>query len=682
MKRLVTLPHWPRDTRDTLFILAVIAWTVGPHLSHLPSWCIAMTGGILFWRARLALVGGVLPGRWVVVGVLVLAMGLSFWSFGTLLGKQAGITMLVALVALKTLELRARRDAFVIFFLGFFLVLTHFLYSQSIGVALAMLVSVWGLLTALVLTHMPVGQPALRQAAGLAARTALLGAPVMVLLFVLFPRVAPLWGVPQDTRANTGLSDYMRMGSVAELAKSDAIVMRIRFLDPPPAPTAMYFRGPVLSRFDGSEWRPLSRPSFPPQVTPRTELRLQGKPLRYEVTLEPLHLREIPLLEAAPGLPQREGAGMPLDLQLTDDLRWQARRAVSERVRLSAVAYTEFQHGPTERLLGLQDHLVLPPGNSPRTLEWAAALRRQPGLAEADGRTLAQAVLRHIRQENFRYTLSPGMYGVTDPSTAIDEFWLDRREGFCEHFATAFVVVMRALDVPARIVTGYQGADPLPVDGYHIVRQNSAHAWAEFWQPGEGWVRADPTAAVSPDRINRSATLAAPPGLVVGTLRNAMGGAEFLSRWQTSLEAVNNRWNQWVLSYSSNQQLDLLKQIGFIAPRWDDLAWTLLIVIGSVVCIGLGAGWLRRHRLDPWTTQMTSVRRKLVELGVKPAEHDPPLTLARRVDDALGPRAQALGQALRELDEQRYGSAQPMRALRRQFKHIQTLARQLAQPPG
>ena len=198
---LARWPGWrqlPREARDTLFLVAVIGWTVLPHLGHLPLWCALLTGVVLLWRTRLALANEALPNRWWLVAVLVVATGLTLWTHRTLLGKDAGVTMLVVLMALKTLELRARRDAFVVFFLGFFVVLTQFLYAQSLPVALAMLVAVWGLLTALVLAHMPVGQPALRQAASLAARCALAGAPVMVLLFVFFPRVGPLWGVPAD----------------------------------------------------------------------------------------------------------------------------------------------------------------------------------------------------------------------------------------------------------------------------------------------------------------------------------------------------------------------------------------------------------------------------------------------------------------------------------------------------
>jgi hypothetical protein len=200
-----------------------------PHLPHLPGWTIGLTALVLLWRGQLAVESGPLPSKWVLVSVLTVAIGLTYWSYGSLLGKEPGVTLAVTLMALKTLELRARRDAFVVFFLGFFIILTHFLYSQSLVVAVAMLISIWGLLTALVLAHMPVGQPSLRQAGGPFGAHGLLGAPVMALLFVLFPRIGPLWGVPQDGISTTGLSNTMRIGSVTEVARDESVAMRIRF---------------------------------------------------------------------------------------------------------------------------------------------------------------------------------------------------------------------------------------------------------------------------------------------------------------------------------------------------------------------------------------------------------------------------------------------------------------------
>jgi hypothetical protein len=229
--------RWPRETRDTLFLIAVTGWTVAPHLGHLPAWCTAGVVALLGWRAALALRGAALPGRWTIIGLLTLAAMLTWWREGTLLGKEAGVTLLVMLMALKTLELRARRDALVIFFLGFFIVLTQFLYSQSLLTAAAMLVSVWGLLTALVLSHMPVGRPSLARAGGVAARAALLGAPVMLALFVFFPRVGPLWGLPGDAAGRTGLSGTLRLGEMAEIAADETIALRLRFDGPAPPPS-------------------------------------------------------------------------------------------------------------------------------------------------------------------------------------------------------------------------------------------------------------------------------------------------------------------------------------------------------------------------------------------------------------------------------------------------------------
>lgn len=655
--------HLPRDARDTLFLLTVIGWTVLPHVSHLPTWCSLLTLVVLLWRAQLAIANGPLPGRWALVALLAVAAALTFWSYRTLLGKEPGVTLAVVLMAMKTLELRARRDAFVVFFLGFFLILTHFLYSQSLPVAAAMLVSVWGLLTALVLAHMPVGQPSLRQAARLSARTALLGAPIMALMFVLFPRIGPLWGVPQDGQSKTGLSNSMRMGSVAEVAIDDSIALRIRFEGPPPPPQAMYFRGPVLTRFDGLEWQ-VQPPTFGGSTVLPRNLRTSGAALRYEMTVEPLRLTSLPLLEAASTAPAIEGyrvVGQP-------DLQWRTDKPLFDRVRFSAEAFVDFRHGPTRREPGLEDALALPPGYNPRTLAWAEALRREPRYAKAEPRVLAQAVLQHIRSAGFSYTLAPGGYGDARGRDAIDEFWLDRRAGFCEHFAAAFVVVMRAAGVPARVVTGYQGVDPLAFDGYYNVRQSSAHAWAEYWQAGIGWVRADPTAAVAPERINRARRLVPAPGLVAGAIGNV--SPQLLEQLRGGWEALNNRWNQWVLNYSRGQQLDLLKDIGVSSPSWEDLALLLIVALSALALAGAAWAWWDRRRVDPWTRQSVRLRAALVRVGVSAAAHEPPRALARRVRERFGADGEALAALLDVLERQRYSRAtiaKPDASLTRRF---------------
>jgi transglutaminase-like putative cysteine protease len=639
----------PRDARDTLFLLGVIGWTLLPHLAHLPWWTGVLAALVLGWRAALALANRPLPGRWSLAAVLGVAVGLTLLSEHTLLGKEAGVTMLVVLMVLKTLELRARRDALVVFFLGFFLVLTNFLYSQTLLVAAAMLVSVWGLLAALVLAHMPVGRPPLREAGGLAARAALLGAPVMVALFVLFPRIGPLWGLPQDAGAKTGLSGSMRIGEMAELANDDSIAMRVRFEDgaPPPA-SQLYFRGPVLSDFDGETWR---RRELPHGAVPRAPLKLEGKPVRYEVTLEPSRLAMLPLLEITPNRADAAPQIAGFQARPAGAGQWVTDRPITERLRFVTAAWPRYREGPFTPRPTLLADLELPAGSNPRMHAWAAALRADPRYAQATPDTLAALLLDHIRSGGFTYTLKPGSYGLD----AVDDFWFDRKRGFCEHFAAAFVVAMRDLGVPARIVTGYQGVDHTPVDGYWIVRQSYAHAWAEYWEPERGWVRADPTAAVDPARVERSQPLPPQPGLVAGAIDAVSPG--LVRQLRQFWEAGNNRWNQWVLGYSQREQFNLLQRLGVSQPNWSDLAMALIGLFSSAALAGALWAWWDRHRQDPWQRLLGRVRRALARLGVSAAAHEPPRTLAQHVRGALGASGHALAAHLDALDALRYGRA-------------------------
>jgi hypothetical protein len=283
--------------------------------------------------------------------------------------------------------------------------------------------------------------------------------------------------------------------------------------------------------------------------------------------------------------------------------------------------------------------------------------------------------MQHIRTGGFTYTLDPGLYGEANPQAAIDEFWLDRKEGFCEHFASAFVVIMRALDVPARVVTGYQGADPLPVDGYYIVRQSYAHAWAEYWQEGRGWVRADPTGAVAPDRIRRSLSLTPAPGFVAGTIGSI--NPQLLAQMREAWESLNNRWNQWVLNYSRGQQIDLMKKLGFDSPSWQDVALLLIGALSTLSLLGAGWAWWDRHRQDPWERQASKLRRALRTLGLGAGAHEAPRALAAQVDQRFGPPGATLSGLLMTLDRERYGrdplkrpSAEWLRALQKEAKTL------------
>ncbi|MDP2370332.1 transglutaminaseTgpA domain-containing protein [Rhodoferax sp.] len=669
------LRNLPRDGRDTLFLLAVIAWVLVPQIERLPLWCSLLSGAVLLWRGVLAWHGRPLPSRWWLLALAMLTLAATLWTYRTVLGRDAGVTLIVALLALKTLELRAKRDAFVVFFLSFFTMLTNFFFSQSLLTAAAMLLALLGLLTALVNAHMPVGKPPLLHAARLAGGMALLGAPIMVVLFLLFPRMAPLWGIPSDAMAGrSGLSASMQVGSIASLALDERITMRVRFEGTPPRQSDLYFRGPVLSTFDGREWRVASA-NLAPRQRARADLQLLGQPVRYEVTLEPSNRPWLMLLEATGQKPELAG----FESFMTNDLQWLLDRPVTDLLRYRAQSHPTFRHGPMEATPSLQEFVALPRDSNPRTVALAAQLRADPALAGAAPSALVRSVLERLRTGGYTYTLEPGVYG----QHTADEFWFDRKEGFCEHIASSFVILMRALEIPARIVTGYQGGELNAVDKFWVVRQSDAHAWAEVWIVNQGWVRVDPTSAVAPGRTGSLQRLLAPRGAMAAALSSVSPAmaVNLRAMW----DAVNNGWNQWILNYTQSKQLNLLRDIGFESPSWEDLSYVL---IGIIVLVSLGAAaWTlwERSRQDPWLRLLHAVSARLAKMGVPSHPSTPPRQLAQALLQASGgtqtntrpenaPRIDAIRQWLLRLEAQRYapggGSRGSLATLQREFKQL------------
>ncbi|MBA4108950.1 MAG: DUF3488 domain-containing protein [Leptothrix sp. (in: Bacteria)] len=658
-----------REGRDTLWLLATLALIMAPHAARLPLWCSAGATLAMLWRAHMAWRDGRLPPRWVLMAALAVCVGLTLMTHRALFGREAGVTLVVVLTGLKTLELRARRDAFVVTSLGFFLILTQFLYSQSIVLAVLMALAVWGLMTSLVLAQRPLGRPSLLAVSREAGRTLVWGAPLMLVLFLLFPRIGPLWALPSDAQARSGLSDSLTLGNVAELALDDSIAMHLRFEGSPPAPSDMYFRGPVLDDFDGTTWRTRRVRRSELEDTEPPPIETRGPAIRYQLTMEATHARILPLLEATLKV-QTPAQQSALRVQ-RQGLAWTMGAPLHERIQLDAQAWTRFRHGLNHTPAELATWVQLPQGYNPRTIAWAQNLHRDPALVQASPRQLVQAVLAHIRRENYSYTLSPGD-DQTSPDQVqphqVDRFWLDRRAGFCEHFASSFVVVMRAMGVPSRVVTGYQGAEFNSVNGLYIVRNSHAHAWAEYWQAGEGWVRADPTAAVAPERVDRSRPLAAPRSGLAGAL------PEFDSPvWRQGKafwEATNHRWNVWVLQYSRGRQQQLLGKLGWDANDWTDVARALTIALSGIALAGVGWLWLTRERLhqSPWLRPLWSVHRALVKAGFPTPEGQAPasaLSWARvlqnmglAADDRQSTLVRQMVSALQALDALRYGPSQ------------------------
>ncbi|RYF52893.1 MAG: DUF3488 domain-containing protein, partial [Comamonadaceae bacterium] len=336
---------------------------------------------------------------------------------------------------------------------------------------------------------------------------------------------------------------------------------------------------------------------------------------------EPQRQPWLMVLEATPEAPQ-----LPNDLRayMTQDLQWLTNRPITDVLRYQAVSYPEYRHGPQQSVRQLRVYTELPPGFNPRTLAFATQMRADPALAGGGTQALINAALQRLRTGGYNYTLEPGVYG----EHTADEFWFDRKEGFCEHIASAFVVLMRAMDVPARIVTGYQGGEMNNFDGYWTVRNADAHAWAEVWMEGRGWVRVDPTGAVSPGRVGQFQRLRAPQGAfatAMGTLSPGM-----VQNLRAVWEAVNNGWNQWVLNYTQSRQMDLLKALGFESPSWQDLTTVLgYLIITTALGAGAWSLW-ERSQHDPWLRLLGRTRQRLARAGLKLPDNLPPRAIAER----------------------------------------------------
>ena len=618
-----------RERRDTIVLLGAVALVVSPHFEHLPWWATSLLVLLWTWRLWLTVSRGVLPGRFAMLPLLIGAGGAVWLQHGTLLGREAGVTFLLLLMALKLLEMRARRDVIIVIFLCFFILLTEYLFSQSLPVAVLTVVAILLLFFVLTSTNLVEQDlPAARKLrlVGLLFAKSL---PLAAAMFVLFPRVTgPLWGMPGEAfGSRTGLSDSMSPGSISRLLESNEIAFRAQFTAAPPSNDRLYWRGPVLGYFSGRFWAPLrARSVEPPALEMHGEMSAATE---YTVTLEP-HQHDWLFALEMPALPARD----PLEPRFTADGQLIARQMIGERVRYRLVSYTRFDIGLNETPQTLHEWLQLPAGFNPRTREFAEELRRNVVASQTDrGEKLVRALLDHLRRGGYRYTLDAPLLG----RDSVDEFLFDTRLGYCEHYASAFVVVMRMLDVPARVVTGYQGGELNPIDRFLTVRQSDAHAWAEVWLAGRGWVRIDPTAVVAPVRIDGGASeIARRQGLV--PLGDAVGQIGWVRRLRFNWEAVQNAWYQWVLSYSPERQREFLQKIGLM-PDWQTLAWLFagsLITLLSVI-----AFFSLRHRVDrdPLAVLFTRFQDRLRGAGIAVRPTEGPRDLGRRLENEMAPDA-------------------------------------------
>jgi transglutaminase-like putative cysteine protease len=601
------------------WVLAALLMAVAPHALRVPLPVTSFFGALLAWRYLVVAYEPLMPPRWLRGALTFAGIALVYNAYGTIVGRDAGVALLITMLGIKLLETTRRRDVYISVLIAYFLVVTHFLYSQSILNA-AYMCAVVVVITATLIDvnrHQHTGAGMIRHNLRLAATLLLQAVPLMVVLFLLFPRIGtPLWGLPEDAYgARSGLSDEMAPGEISELGLSDEIAFRVSFDGAIPPSRARYWRGPVLWYTDGRRWR-AAKPNEAPLVhTPALEPL--GPPVTYTVTLEPQRRRWLFALD----LP----VAIPAGAQRTADFQLRASRDVNERLRYEVTSLTDYRiHtlDPEERARALQ----LPRGMNPQTQELA-----QRWAARSETITVVSNALRYFNEEPFIYTLAPQILNAPDP---IDQFLFSTRQGFCEHYASAFVFLMRAAGIPARVVTGYQGGEFNLVGNYLVVRQRDAHAWAEVWLDGVGWQRIDPTAAVAPERIERS--IRALPARIGEAVSFDLPGATllraFAERARQSWDSVNNGWNQWVLNYNQKQQQRLLQDLGVGIESWPHMILALVLaVIATTALVAAAVLWRRQQPQDKVVRLWQRFCKKLARRGLPRQVWEGPQDFATRV---------------------------------------------------
>ena len=630
----------PRVSLTWLLVAQVLV--IAPFLGQLPMWLAALWLGCAAWRVQIFRMRATYPtARIKLVLLLGAALGV-YLSGGGRIGMEVASALLIAAFILKLVEMRSRRDALIVIYLGFFAVVTSYLFQSSMFAALYSLLPVTALLAALVGLHLGEGErpgDSLR----LAGSLVLQALPLMLLLFVFFPRLGPIWSLPQANQQGvTGLSDRMAPADIVELGRSDALVFRARFDDALPARDQLYGRALTLDQFDGREWS--KTPSG--FSVPKPAWSKRGDAVRYSIVMQP---------SGKPWLFALDVPQSPLSrVRMYEDFRLEHHRPVDQALMYDVTSWPAALREPALSPAMLQRTLQLPRSGNPQTRAWAEQLRRE----YPDPAALVDALLMHFNREPFGYTLRPPPVGVH----IVDDFLFASRQGFCLHFAGAMTFVLRAAGIPARTVAGYQGGEYNEAGKYLAVRQFDAHAWVEYWRPGQGWLSVDPTFQVAPERIEQGLeqALAEEQSFLedapLSLLRYRDVG--WLNGLRLNWDRANYGWQRWVLGYQGDMQLRLLQRwFGEFELRL--IGWLLLgggALLLGLLALGLFKPWQRKA--DVSMRLLARFERLITHLGVARRPGEGVRTYAQRAATVLPEQADAILAFMELFEAQRYAGEQ------------------------
>lgn len=611
--------HIPRHCLATLLIAQ---WVVlGPHLLRVPLWVSVVAVVSALWRLLLYTGRGFYPSA-VLKGLLVfVSAGAIVWEYGNLFSLDPIVALLVTTFALKLIEMKSRRDVLVVIFLAYFVAATHFLFEQGIATAIYVLLAGTLVTGAMIALHQTEDRPKPQLAFGAAAKLIAQAIPLTIIMFIVFPRIDPLWSVPGlKSGGKTGPSDSMAPGDISSLAGSSKLSFRVEFEGRTPSADKLYWRGLVFSHFNGRRWRergpdePRNQPDEP--FTSANVTR--GEPYSYTVTQE---ANRQPWLYTLP-----IGRSVSNGVKQQADFTLRSTRALNQRFQYQVSSWLTQPIPESLDSSQKQKQLQLPDGFNPDSRQWAEKLRSETDSA----RQYVAAVLQHFNQQPYVYTIRPPELG----RHSVDEFMFQSRRGFCEHYASSFVFLMRAAGVPARVVVGYQGGEVNPFENYLLVHEFDAHAWAEVWYEGSGWQRVDPTAAVAPERIESSINDVLADEVGTDTVLGRLNLHDLaLARWmRLRWDSVNYSWSKWVLNYDTELQMQVLEDWLGKVDGWRIAMFVLLAGGGVMLLVALSLLQQKvAHKLHPVDKTYLQHTRLLKRLGLQREEGEGASSFALRV---------------------------------------------------
>lgn len=596
---------------------------LGIHLSALPAYSempiniLLLLAVLTIWQLYIISRDNKNPKKFILLAITSITLLITLYSYGVLFGRQSGIALVILMSLLKLFEIKNIRDCHIIIFSTLFIIASNFFNSQSVWLIIYVFFVVIYLTTIQIALSDKLNTTSLKVRTNMATRYFIYAVPLMLVLFVLFPRIpGPLWGLQKDTfSSQTGMSEEMSPGSINQLISTSRIAFRVKFDDAIPEHHKRYWRGVVLSLYDGKTWHR----SDAPEASRANIVSVENieSTFRYTITLEPTNLKWLLTLEQPINYSKK--------YNMTREAMLTSKTAINNVINYSVTSQTS----AINKSMFSQEHhknRLLPIDLNPEAVDFAKDLFRKSNFSPVQ---YINNVLQHYRTNEFFYTLNPDLLG----DNAMDDFLFKTRRGFCEHYASSFAYLMRAAGIPARVVIGYQGGTINPLDDYMIVRQSDAHAWNEVWI-NNAWIRVDPTAAVSPERVEKGVLNS---GLEVNKLPLLLvTNSEILKNAAFLYDSFQNSWNQWVINYDQKKQTDLLKALGFENATSANLIF-LLITCFSITALIVSWFLLKQHTTESDHIQLhyKIFCKKLQRFGIERRSNEGPQDYEYRVINNL-----------------------------------------------